>query len=315
MTQVQLALGAMHFGTRLDERASFDLLDRFVAAGGTVIDTADCYAFWADPSGHGGHSERVVGEWLARRPGMRDRVLLSTKAGAEPVGDGEWPANREGLSATAIKAAAEGSLRRLGTDRVDLYWLHMEDRSVPLEETAQALSQLVESGTVARVGASNHALWRVERARRLAGANGWADWTALQLRHSYVKPRPDARVADQGHRFGWVTDEVLDYVASDPTVDLWAYTALLNGGYVREDRPLPEPYDHPGTARRLAVLDEVAAELGVGRNQVVLAWLTGGAPPVTPVVGVSTAGQLEEALAGVALELPGELRRRLDEAA
>ncbi|WP_405147535.1 aldo/keto reductase [Sphaerisporangium sp. NBC_01403] len=315
MAQVNLALGAMYFGTRLDERTSFELLDRFVAEGGTIIDTANCYSFWADPSGFGGQSEEVIGRWLARRPGLRDKLYISTKVGAEPGGDGEWPANREGLSGPAIKAALEGSMRRLGTDRVDLYWTHMEDRSAQLEDTAGALAELVEAGLVGRLGASNHPIWRVERARRIAESNGWEGYTALQLRHSYVKPRPDAPVPDQNHRFGWVGEEVLDYVASDPRMALWAYTTLLNGAYVREDRPLIEAYDHPGTTRRLAVLAEVAAELGITRNQVVLAWLTGGNPSVTPIVGVSDAGQLDEAVAGVALTLPSEQRRRLDETA
>ncbi|WP_424531426.1 aldo/keto reductase [Sphaerisporangium viridialbum] len=315
MAQVNLALGAMYFGTRLDERTSFELLDRFVAEGGTIIDTANCYSFWADPSGFGGQSEEVIGRWLARRPGLRDKLYISTKVGAEPGADGEWPANREGLSGPAIKAALEGSMRRLGTDRVDLYWTHMEDRSAQLEDTAGALAELVEAGLVGRLGASNHPIWRVERARRIAESNGWEGYTALQLRHSYVKPRPDAPVPDQNHRFGWVGEEVLDYVASDPRMALWGYTTLLNGAYVREDRPLIEAYDHPGTTRRLAVLAEVAAELGITRNQVVLAWLTGGNPSVTPIVGVSDAGQLDEAVAGVALTLPSEQRRRLDETA
>ncbi|MEO3799760.1 aldo/keto reductase [Nonomuraea sp. B1E8] len=315
MAQVKIALGTMYFGSRVEERTAFALLDRFVDAGGTLIDTANCYTFWADPDGAGGHSERVIGAWLARNPGMRERVRLSTKAGAQPVGGGEWPANREGLSAVALKAALEGSLTRLGTDHVEMFWTHMDDRSVPLEETVQALRLFVESGAAGRLGASNHALWRVERARRIAEANGWPGYSALQLRHSYVSPRPGAVVPDQSHRFGWVTDEVLDYVSSEPEVALWAYTPLLNGSYTRDDRPLAEAYDHPGTTRRLAVLSEVADELGVTRNQVVLAWLIGGSPAVIPVVGVSSAAQVDEALAGAALVLPAELRARLDASA
>src|SRR5262245_22196803 len=132
---LNLALGTMFFGTRLDERTCFDLLDRFVADGGTLIDTANSYAFWADRSEVGGQSESVVGRWLASRHGMREHVYLSTKVGAEPTRPGEWPANAEGLSAAAIRAASQGSLRRLRTDWIDLYWAHMEDRSVPVRET------------------------------------------------------------------------------------------------------------------------------------------------------------------------------------
>lgn len=311
MERVNLALGAMFFGTRQDERTSFDLLDRFVDAGGTMIDTANCYCFWEGSSGSGGASERVIGAWLAARPGMRDRVFLSTKVGAEPTVAGEWPQNREGLSANVIKAGVQTSLERLRTDHIDLYWTHMEDRSVPLAETVGALAELVEAGTVVRLGASNHPVWRVEQARRIADAHGWTGYSALQLHHTYVSTRPG--IKDPDHRFGAATDETLDYVESEG-LSLWAYRTLLSGAYTRPDRPLPDTYDHPGTARRLAVLDEVADEIGVSRNQVVLAWLTGGTPAVTPIVGVSTADQLEEAFAGVSLRLTNDQRTRLDAA-
>ncbi|MEV5575512.1 aldo/keto reductase [Spirillospora sp. NPDC052269] len=314
MTDLNLALGAMKFGSETDERTSLEILDRFVDAGGTLIDTANCYSFWSNPEAEGGHSERVIGAWLAKRPGVRDRVRISTKLGAQPVGGGEWPGNREGLSAPAIESAVEGSLKRLGTDHIDLLWTHMEDRSVPVEETAGALAKLVDSSTVGRLGASNHALWRVERARRIAEANGWTGYTALQLRHSYLKPRPGAPVPDHNHRFGWVTDETLDYVESEGDLTVWVYTSLLSGAYARDDRPLFEAYDHPGTTRRLAALAKAANELGVTRNQVVLAWLTGGTPPITPIVGVSSLAQLDEAVAGAALVLPAELRAELDAA-
>ncbi|MDT0543563.1 MULTISPECIES: aldo/keto reductase [Streptomyces] len=313
MPVVDFALGTMGFGTKVDAATSLHLLDRFADAGGTIVDTANCYAFWSDPSSRGGQSEEVIGRWLARRGGRRDQVYLSTKAGAQPVGPGDWPANREGLSASAIKAAVEGSLRRMGTDRIDLYWAHMEDRTVPLAESAEAFGALVATGAVGRLGCSNHPVWRVERARRIAKDNGWAGYTALQLRHSYLQPHPGVPVPDQGHRFGWVTEEVIDYVDSEPDVSLWVYTALLNGFYTRPDRPLADAYDHPNTSRRLAALDKVAGELGVSRNQVVLAWLIGGKPAAVPIVGVSTPEQLDEALAGARLRLPAEHRRLLDE--
>ncbi|MFD7707890.1 aldo/keto reductase [Streptomyces sp. NPDC059785] len=313
MPEVKFALGIMKFGTTLDAATSMDLLDRFVDAGGTMLDTADCYAFWDDPSGRGGKSEEVLGRWLARSPGRRDQVYISTKVGAEPVGPGDWPANRQGLSAPAIRSAAEGSLRRIGTDRIDLYWAHMEDRSVPLEESAEAFGALAADGTVGRLGCSNHPVWRVERSRRTAQENGWTGYTALQLRHSYLQPRPGVPVPGEDHRFGWVTEEVTDYVDSHPDLSLWVYTALLYGFYDNPARELPEAYDHPGTTRRLAALTKVAAELGVSRGQVVLAWLIGGQPAITPIVGVSTPRQLDEALAGARLALPAEHRRLLDE--
>ncbi|WP_410540310.1 aldo/keto reductase [Streptomyces sp. KL2] len=303
----------MDFGTRLDPGTSMALLDRFVERGGRWIDTANCYSFWMDPSGVGGQSETVIGRWLAARPGVRDRVLISTKVRQQPTVPGKWPESAEGLSAPAVRSAVRESLRRLGTEWIDLYWAHAEDRDVPLEETVGAFGEVVSEGLARRLGASNHAAWRVERGRAIARAAGVAGWTALQLRHSYVRPRPGVVLPESGHRLA--TAESLDYVRSEPDVDLWAYSSLLWGSYTRSDRPLPEHYDHPGTARRLAVLGEVAAETGATANQVVLAWLTGGDPAVVPIVGVSRTEQLDEAFGAMELRLDEGQRRRLDEAA
>ncbi|WP_033436953.1 aldo/keto reductase [Saccharothrix sp. NRRL B-16314] len=308
-----LALGAMLFGTVQDERRSFELLDRFVDAGGTWIDTANCYSFWEDPTGFGGQSETVLGRWLAARPGVRDRVRISTKVGCEPTVAGKFPESAEGLSAAVIKNGIEGSLRRLGTDHVELYWAHKPDPVTPLEETVAAFGELVSAGTVGRLGCSNYPVWQVERARRIARADGCTGFTAVQQHHTYLQPRP-ATQPTVVHRFGAVTDEVLHYLEHNADMALWAYTPLLSGRYTRADKPLPAEYDHPGTTRRLAVLDEVAAETGTNRNRVVLAWLTGGRPAVTPIVGVSTVGQLDEAVAAMSLELTADQRERLDAA-
>ena len=300
-----MILGSMYFGTRVDEPTSMALLDRFVELGGTWIDTANAYAFWADPSGVGGQSEAVVGRWLASRPGVRDRVKISTKVRYQPVRPGEWPASAEGLSEAAIRAAVALSLDRLGTDRIDLYWAHGEDRTVPLAETVSVLGSLVADGSVARLGASNHAVWLLERARALAFSTGVEPFSAMQLRWSYVEPRPGAALPDSGHVL--LTPEALDYARVEDLA-LWVYTPLVNGAYTRADRPLPDAYDHPGTARRLALLTEVSATLGLTRNQVVLGWLRAHA--AEPIVGVSTVAQLDEAMSTV--DLPADAVRRLD---
>jgi aryl-alcohol dehydrogenase-like predicted oxidoreductase len=239
-------------------------------------------------------------------------VRISTKVRHQPTVPGRWPESAEGLSAHVIRDAVQRSLDRLGTDHIDLYWAHAEDRTVPLAETVEAFGELVEAGTVLRLGASNHPAWRVERARQLARERGVPGFAALQLRHSYVQPRPGAPLPDAGHML--VSEEVLDYVRSEGDLRLWAYTPLINGAYTRADRPLPDAYDHPGTARRLAVLGEVAGEIGATRNQVVLAWQLGGDPVIAPIVGVSNAQQLDEAMAALELRLSDEHRRRLDEA-
>jgi aryl-alcohol dehydrogenase-like predicted oxidoreductase len=312
-TENSIVLGALAFGTRVDEAQSMDLLDQFTELGGEWIDTANNYSWWLHDSGLGGQSEAIIGRWLAKRPGMRERIKLSTKGGAEPTVPNGYPDHVEGLSGPALRNALAGSLERLQTDRVDLYWTHIEDRTVPLEETVETLGGFVADGRVARLGASNHPAWRVAQARAHAAQRGLAGYTTMQLRWSYLQPLPGVALPESGHVHA--SPETLDYITHTDGLRLWVYNALLNGGYTRPDRPLPDAYDHPGTARRLAVLDEVARELGATRNQVVLAWLTGGKAPISPLVGVTTAAQISEAMSARDLEISAQQRARLDAAA
>jgi aryl-alcohol dehydrogenase-like predicted oxidoreductase len=293
--RVDLVLGTMYFGTRTDEATSFALLDRYVEAGGRVLDTANCYAFWASGTGHGGQSEAVLGRWLAANPGLREELVIATKVGVEPVEGG----GVEGLSAAVIERESARSLERLGVEAIDLYWAHGEDRSTDLEETVGAFGQLVERGVVRRLGVSNHPTWRVERGRAIAARLGLEPWTALQLTTSYVEPRPGAQVPGKDHRFGFVTDETVDYLESHPDIELWVYSPLIQGSYDRADRPLPEAYDHPGTTARLAELRAEADARGVPASQVVLAWLM--RKGWRPIVGVSSVEQLDSALASASL--------------
>ena len=310
----RLVLGTMYFGTRTDESTSHALLDRFVDAGGTTIDTANCYSFWSDPSGHGGQSEETIGRWLAAEPSRRDRVEIATKVGVEPVDGGAGPSGGvEGLSAPVVRAGCEASLRRLGTDVIDLYWAHGEDRSTPLEETVEALGALVTDGLATRLGVSNHPTWRVERGRAIALASGLESWTALQLTTSYVEPRPGAAVEGKDHRFGFVTDETRDYLTEHRDVELWAYSPLVQGAYDRHDRPFPDAYRHPGTERRLEVLTAVAGDLGVARSVIVLAWLLASDPQARPIVGVSSVEQLDVALQVADVDLTPDVVATLDE--
>ncbi len=302
----RLVLGAMMFGTAVDEATSFAVLDRFVDAGGRWIDTADCYAFWASESGYGGQSEELLGRWFAARPGVRDRILLATKFGAEPRDAANWPASRTGLSPAAIREQITGSLRRLGTDHVDLAWGHMEDRSVPVEETADACAALGSDGVAARIGLSTHPAWRVERARQHAVAQGVEPFSVLQHAYSYLQPRPGTLTGN--HRFGWLNDELADLAAVEG-LDVWAYTPLLSGAYDNPAKPIPEIFDHPGSTQRLAVLDEVAAEVGASRGQVVLAWLV--ARGIRPMLGGSKVHQLDAAVEAMSLDVPAELLDRM----
>ncbi|MGW6237887.1 aldo/keto reductase [Streptomyces sp. NPDC055037] len=308
-TDPQIVLGTMDFGTLVDRDRAFAVLDSFVAAGGVWLDTANAYSFWADPSGVGGASERLIGAWLRARPGARDAVRIATKVRQNPLVPHSWPDSAEGLSARAVHAGVKESLGRLGVDHLDLLWAHAEDRSVPLEETVGALGELVAQGATLRVGAANHAAWRVERARSLARQRHVEPLTALQLRHSLVQPRPLTPLAESAHRM--LTADDLDLARSEGLA-VWSYTSLMWGSYVRADKPLPQTYDHPGTTRVLAVLDDIAGELSATRNQTVLAWLM--RQGIDPIVGVSRVEQIEEALGARHVRLGDEHLARFAEA-
>jgi aryl-alcohol dehydrogenase-like predicted oxidoreductase len=302
----RLCLGTMHFGTGVDEANALAVLDRFLEAGGTFLDTANTYAFWVD-GGTGEESEALLGRWMSDR-GVTDQMVVATKVGAlpEPLG-APWPDAAEGMSAAVVNRQIEASLRRLRRDYVDVYYAHIEDRATPPEETVTALAGLTERGLVRLLGCSNHAAWRIERYRAVARALGVPGYTCVQQRRTYLRPRADAD-------FGvlpYASDELLDYVRAEPELTLLAYSPLLGGAYVRPDR-LPGEYDHPDTTARLATLRAVATDLGATPNQVVLAWLLAADPPAIPVLGISTVAQLDECLTALTLELDQETLDRLN---
>ncbi|WP_282701779.1 aldo/keto reductase [Streptomyces sp. CC219B] len=309
-----LALGAMLFGSRTDEETSFAVLDRYVEAGGNFVDTSDNYAFWED-GGQGGQSEELLGRWRRSR-GIGDEIVIATKLGARPLAPGTgYVDNPEGLSAKVIREAAERSRERLGVERIDLLYAHIEDHRVPLAETVEGFAALVAEGTVGLLGVSNHAVWRVERARALAAAAGQPGYEVLQYQHSHLRPRSDipSGLFPDGS-LGHAGPELLGYLRAEPALTLVAYSPLLAGAYTRPDKLLPPDYDHPGTPARLKVLREVAREADATVNQVALAWQIGGDLPIIPLAGASSVAQLEENLAAVDLELTAEQRTRLDAA-
>ena len=308
-----LALGAMLFGSRTDEETSYALLDRYVEAGGTFIDTSDNYAFWED-GGQGGQSEELLGRWRRSR-GIGDEIFIATKLGARPLAPGtSYTDNPEGLSAKVVRESAERSRECLGVDKLDLLYAHIDDPTVPQRETVEGFAELVAEGTVGLLGVSNQAAWRVERARALAAAAGLPGYEVLQYEHSYLRPRTDvpSDLFPDG-TLGAAGPDLLGYLRAEPGLTLVAYSPLLKGAYVRPDR-LPSDYEHPGTPARLAALREVARETGATANQVVLAWQLGADLPIIPLAGASTLAQLDENLAAVDLELTADQRARLDAA-
>ncbi len=311
----QLCLGTMFFGTDIGRDEAFRILDRYAEAGGNLLDTANCYAFWAE-GGTGTESETLIGRWLADR-GMTGRMQVATKVGSGPARPDEpyHGGNREGLSAKRIREQFDMSRERLGVERVDLYYAHADDRSTDQVETVEAFAELVAEGSVGALAASNHTTWRLDRARAIAAARGLPAYRAIQQRHTYLYPRPLAVPAPDSIQLP-ATDELLDYVAAE-NLTLFAYSPLSGGVFDREDRRppgAPVDYDHGGSQERIATLRRVAEELGATPGQLALAWLIARGPNVVPILGVSSVAQLDEALGSLRIEIDEPTLSRLNTA-
>ncbi|MEV4108786.1 aldo/keto reductase [Nonomuraea sp. NPDC049695] len=319
----QLALGCMIMGTVTPEDEAVTILDRYLEAGGNFLDTADCYCWWESRGSYGGESEELLGRWLART-GRREQVFLATKGSAvirdlDAVwsdGRPDWDAAYRtfvGAGAKTLREAIDGSLRRLGTDHVDLYYVHVDDRATPLEETLEALAGIVQAGKARYIGWSNVRTWRLERIRQLCAQHGWPAPVALQQQHSYLRRRAGLRHASI------VDDEQLDYLQAHDDLSLVAYSPILKGIYddpaKRAGHGAMDPYQGPDAEARLAVAAEVAAETGVTPNALVLAWLLHQtSPAIVPLIGPRTIQQYEAALPALDVKLTGEQLARLDAA-
>jgi aryl-alcohol dehydrogenase-like predicted oxidoreductase len=319
----RLALGCMIMGTLTPEPEAVAILDRYVEAGGNFLDTADCYCWWNEQGTLGGHSEALLGRWLRRR-GRRDDIILATKGSATvPNQEGVWVdgvpnwdvarTRFAGAGAKTLHESIDGSLQRLGVDYVDLYYVHVDDLNTPLEETLQALADIVAAGKARYIGWSNVTTDRLQRIRELCASNGWPLPVAVQQQHSYLRPRPDST------NRSIVTDEQLAYLRAHRDQTLIAYSPILKGIYDSAEKQaghwLMEEYAGPATQARLAVLDAVAAEVGATPNQVVLAWLLrSSAPPVVPLIGPRTLDQFDNAMAALDVTLTDEQVARLDAA-
>lgn len=318
----QLALGAMQMGNATGEADSVRILDRYLEVGGSFVDTADCYEWWARKGGRGGESEELLGRWLR---GKRDRIFLATKGSALPEyspalwaedGTPDWDLARRtfaGAGAQTLRDALDGSLRRLGTDHIDLYYIHVDDRATPLEETLETLAGFVSAGKVRFLGWSNVRTWRLERIRGLCERNGWPLPVAVQQQHSYLRPKAGLESASI------VDAEQLDYLRENDDQTLVAYSPIVKGVYdsaqKRDSHWMMANYAGPDADARIAAVTEVAAEAGVTPNQLVLAWLMHQtAPRVLPLIGPRTPEQFEDALPALDVKLSGEQLTRLDEA-
>ena len=297
-----LCFGAMRCGTLQNEKESFAILDQYFEAGGRFIDTANNYSYWYE-GGQGGESETILGKWMKARDN-RDQLFLATKVGFNT------PRLGHGLSKEIIHKEFDGSLKRLQTDYVDLYYAHKDHREDSLEETLETFNQLCEEGKVRHLGCSNMRAWRIAEACQLSQQEGWTAYCSVQQRHTYLRPRPGATFAPQLA----ANDDLLDYCQVHPEVSFLAYSPLLGGAYTRSDRSIPRQYQSADNEARLKVLKDVASDLNATPNQVVLAWMLQGSPAVLPVISATTSKQLEENLGALNLTLNSDQLERLTSA-
>lgn len=288
-----ITLGGNVFGWTADRDGSFEVLDGFLSGGGDFIDSADSYSHWV-PGHTGGESETIIGEWMASR-GSRDQVTVATKVYSHP--------KFRGLAASNVRAAADASLTRLGTDRIDLYYAHHDDKRVPLEETVAAFSELVDAGKVRAIGLSNFSALRVEEWLKVAKAGGYHAPVALQPLYSLVERGFEA----DGQR----------EVAERTGLGVFPFYALASGFLAGKYRNASDA-EAPGASDRaegavkylddrgrkvLAALDDIAAAHSVEVASVSLAWLRSQPTVVAPIASASKTSQLPALLASVSLEL------------
>ncbi len=295
----ELCLGGNVFGWTLDEAGSFAVLDAYVQAGGNFIDTADSYSAFA-PGNSGGESETIIGRWMASR-GNRDQLVIATKVGSL---DGV-----KGLSAATIRRAAESSLARLQTDRIDLYYAHRDDPQVPQEETLRAFDELVREGRVRHIGASNFSAERLESARELSAREGLAAYVALQPHYNLLE------------RAGYEGEERA--VCERRRIACVPYFGLARGFLTGKYRPGGPEIDSPRAAgvrdayanesgwAVLAVLDRVAEAHGVPVAAVALAWLRAQPTVVAPIASATSPEQLAELVASTTVTITDDEVARL----
>jgi aryl-alcohol dehydrogenase-like predicted oxidoreductase len=301
----ELCLGAMTFGRETSEADSHAMLDRFVEAGGNFIDTANVYTR--------GVSEEIVGRWLKGK--RRDDFVIATKV-RFPMGEGP---NDLGLSRKHILAAVDASLRRLGTDYLDLYQVHCWDPGTPLHETLGTLDQLVRSGKVRYVGASNYAGWQLQKAIDLSRRMKWEQLVCLQPLYNLLDRSteweliPVCRNEGLGVipwsplRGGWLSGKYRRGMAAPP-----AGTRIEQA----QKAGWSESWETYANERTWAIVDaltEIGGELGKTPAQVALNWVTNRPGVTAPILGARTMAHLEDNLGAVGWSLSPEQAARLEE--
>ena len=297
-----LVFGGNVFGWTVDESSVFALLDHFVDGGFNMIDTADIYPKWV-PGNQGGESETIIGKWL-KRTGNRSRVLIATKVGWEQ-GSGQ------GLSKNYILRSAEESLARLQTDYIDLYQSHKEDPATPQQETLEAYAELVKSGKVRAIGASNFRPGSLREALEISPEKNLPRYETLQPLYNLYE-----RDEFEGE---------LESICRDSNLGVITYFSLASGflsGKYRSEKDLVnrsrgsrvQKYLNPRGSRILAALDKASKQYNATPAQIALAWLIARPTVTAPIASATTLKQLDELVGATRLQLDTAAIRELDQA-
>ncbi len=296
-----LALGGNVFGWTIDQPTSFKILDAFVDAGFTFIDTADIYSTWV-PGNKGGESESIIGNWV-KQTGKRSKVVIATKVGME------MSSTEKGLSKSYILREVEASLKRLQTDYVDLYQSHRDDPDTPLAETLEAYAQLVKQGKVRVIGASNYDKNRLAEALRVSEENHWPRYESLQPHYNLIE------------RTDYETN--LEPLCLSAKIGVIPYYSLASGfltGKYRAQKDTAGAKRGQGVAkylnergfRILAALDAVAKSLNSNPTRVALAWLMARPSITAPIASATSVEQLKDLTEAANLKLPPEAVQQLN---
>ncbi|MFG2226984.1 aldo/keto reductase [Streptomyces sp. NPDC048644] len=303
----RLVLGTMNFGPQTDEAESHTIMDAALDAGVNFFDTANVYG-WGENKGR---TEEIVGSWFAKGGDRRDKTVLATKVYANMAPDGApaWP-NHDKLSALNIRRAVDASLRRLGTDHIDLYQFHHVDRDTPWDEIWQAMDVLVQQGKILYAGSSNHAGWHIARANETAARRGSLGLVSEQCLYNLAERRAEMEVVPAAEAYG------LGVIAWSPL-----HGGLL-GGAIRKQQEggssrstsgrAADALADPAVRARIQVYEDLLTEHGLEPGEVALAWLLTRPGVTGPIVGPRTTAQLDSALRAVDLKLSDDLLASLD---
>lgn len=294
-----IIFGGNVFGWTLDEKESFDILDKILERGFTFIDTADSYSHWA-PGNSGGESESIIGKWMKDR-GVRDQVTIATKVGSNPGKEGR------DISKNYILKAAEDSLRRLKTDHIDLYFTHWDNESTPVEQTLEAYQQLLKDGKIRSIGASNLSPARLRDSLIAAEENGLPKYKVLQPEYNLV----ERQKYENEYR----------PIAKEYDLAVMPYFSLASGfltGKYRKEKDLQgdreqlvrKYFDEKGL-QVLEVMDEISVEHQVSNAAVALAWLRQQPTITAPIASATKESHLKAFEEAVNLELTSEEMEKL----